>query len=115
MAMDQSAFERLATALLEDFFDAIDASLGDELDVDYEGGILTIKLSDGRTFLLNKHAPNREIWLSSPVSGAWHFAYVEGEEIWRSTRPVSSGPDTLAARLEAELNELTGGGLDLGK
>lgn len=113
--MDQSAFERLAAALLEDFFDAIDASLGDELDVDYEGGILTIKLPDGRTFLLNKHAPNREIWLSSPVSGAWHFAYDEAEKIWRSTRAVGSGPDNLVALLEAELNDLTAGGLDLGK
>ena len=113
--MDQSAFERLAAALLEDFFDAIDAALGDELDVDYEGGILTVKLSDGRTFLLNKHAPNREIWLSSPVSGAWHFAYDDKEGIWRSTRAVSSGPDNLTALLEAELNSLTNGGLELDK
>lgn len=113
--MDQSAFERLAAALLEDFFDEIDASLGDELDVDYEGGILTIKLPDGRTFLLNKHAPNREIWLSSPVSGAWHFAYDDDAGIWRSTRAVGSGPDNLVALLEAELNDLTAGGLDLGK
>jgi frataxin len=115
MAMDQSAFERQAAALLEAFFDEIDATLGDELDVDYEGGILTIKLPDGRTFLVNKHAPNREIWLSSPVSGAWHFAFDAGDALWRSTRAVAEGPDNLAALLEAELNDLTGGGLDLGK
>ena len=72
--MDQPAFERQAAALLERLFDRIDDALGDELDVDYEAGILTLKLADGRTYLLNKHAPNREIWLSSPLSGAWHFA-----------------------------------------
>lgn len=112
--MDQSAFERLATALLERLFDEIDMRLGDEIDVDYEGGILTLKLADGRTYLLNKHGPNREIWLSSPLSGAWHFAYDESAQSWRSTRAVASGPDNLLALLETELNELTGGDLDLG-
>ncbi|HVJ43696.1 MAG TPA: iron donor protein CyaY [Dongiaceae bacterium] len=113
--MDQSAFERLATALLERLFDRIDERLGDEIDVDYEAGILTLKLADGRTYLLNKHAPNREIWLSSPFSGAWHFAYRDDEKTWRSTRAVTEGPDELNALLEAELNELTDGGLELTK
>ncbi|HVJ32951.1 MAG TPA: iron donor protein CyaY [Terriglobia bacterium] len=113
--MDQSAFEGLATALLERLFDEIDMRLGDEIDVDYEGGILTLKLADGRTYLLNKHAPNREIWVSSPISGAWHFAYREGDKAWHSTRTVTEGPDELNALLEAELNELTDGGIELTK
>ena len=111
--MDQSTFDRLATALLERFFDRIDADLGDDIDVDYEAGILTLKFADGRTYLLNKHAPNREIWLSSPVSGAWHFAYVAADDVWRSTRPVAQGPDDLVAMLQAELAALTGGAVDL--
>jgi len=110
--MDQPAFERQAAALLEQLFDRIDATLGDDLDVDYEAGILTMKFADGRTYLLNKHGPNREIWLSSPVSGAWHFAAAEGG-LWRSTRPVAEGPDDLIAMLQAELTALTGSTVDL--
>jgi frataxin len=111
--MDQPAFERQAAALLEQLFDRIDAAMGDDLDVDYEAGILTLKLADGRTYLLNKHAPNREIWLSSPVSGAWHFAPTDDEGIWRSTRPVAEGPDDLVAMLQGELTTLTGSTVDL--
>jgi frataxin len=110
--MDQAGFERQAAALLEGLFDRIEAAF-DDLDVDYEAGILTVKLPDGRTFLLNKHAPNREIWLSSPVSGAWHFAYDTAAAAWRSTRPVSAGPDDLMAMLRAELAALTGLDVDL--
>lgn len=110
--MDQGTFERQAAAVLEDLFDKIDEQLGDVLEADYEGGILTLKLADGRTFLLNKHAPNREIWLSSPVSGAWHFASDAGGR-WRSTRAVSSGPDDLHTLLAAELDALTGNSVDL--
>jgi frataxin len=110
--MDQPAFERLAATLLEQLFDRLDATLGDDLDVDYEAGILTLKFPDGRTYLLNKHAPNREIWLSSPISGAWHFAHAGGD-VWRSTRPVAEGPDDLLSMLRAELASLTGTTVDL--
>lgn len=110
--MDQAGFEQQAAALLERLFDKIEADF-DDLDVDYEGGILTLKLEDGRTFLLNKHAPNREIWLSSPVSGAWHFRLEPETSAWRSTRPVESGPDDLLGMLRAELAALTDLDIDL--
>jgi frataxin len=58
---------------------------------------MTVALADGRQFVLNKHAPNRQLWLSSPVSGAHHFVPADGG--WRSTR----GPETLAGLLAAEL------------
>ncbi|TXH37077.1 MAG: iron donor protein CyaY [Rhodospirillaceae bacterium] len=111
--MDQGTFERRASAVLEDLFDRIDEDLGDHIDADYEGGILTLKLSDGRTYLLNKHGPNREIWLSSPVSGAWHYAWDEGAGLWRSTRSAGDGPDDLHGLLTAELSEITGSDVEL--
>ncbi|HEX9447355.1 MAG TPA: iron donor protein CyaY [Dongiaceae bacterium] len=110
--MDQAGFERQAAALLEGLFDRIEAAF-DDLEVDYEAGILTVKLPDGRTYLLNKHAPNREIWLSSPVSGAWHFAFDPAVSLWRSTRPVASGSDDLLAMFRGELSALTGLDIDL--
>jgi frataxin len=53
--------------------------------------------------VINKHGPNREIWLSSPKSGAWHFTRADGGA-WRSTR----GVEELAALLAAELAAASG-------
>jgi len=72
--MDERAFDTLADRTLQHLFAAIDAELKDA-DVDLRGGILTIALEDGRQYVINKHAPNRQIWMSSPVSGGSHYEH----------------------------------------
>jgi frataxin len=84
----------------------------DDLDVDLEGGILSIGLPDGGTYLVNKHAPNREIWLSSPKSGAWHFRH-DAAAGWISTREVDGARPQLHRLLAAELAAVTGNPLEL--
>jgi frataxin len=100
MRLDENRFAALADATLERMADAIDDALGDEVDVELHAGILTLSLPGGGQYVINKHAPNREIWLSSPSSGAWHFAW-KGEA-WVSTRepPAVLGP-LLAGELAA--------------
>lgn len=44
------------------------------IDVDINGDILNITTNDG-TFVINKQPYLEEIWLSSPISGPYHFAY----------------------------------------
>lgn len=100
--MDERAFETLAAATLERLAERLEEALADDLDVELRGGILTLELEDGRQFIVNKHGPNREIWLSSPVSGAHHFA--RSPEAWRSTR----GPETLEGCLTADLERALG-------
>jgi frataxin len=90
--MSDSAFEALANSLLE----ALEAGLGD--DAELQGGVLTVEGEEG-TWVVNKHAPTRQIWLSSPISGARHFSFDEASRIWRDTR---GGPDLLSA-INAEL------------
>jgi frataxin len=97
-------FERRAEAELQRLMGAIDAALGDDIDVDYQNGILTLELEDGRQYVINRHGPNREIWLSSPQSGAWHFAYDAPANAWRSTR----GAGALTEILNRELADITG-------
>jgi frataxin len=99
--MDEVAFESLAARTLERLAQATEDA-GAELEVDLQGGILTIEAEDGRQMIVNKHAANREIWLSSPISGAGHFA-PEGAG-WRNTR---TGED-LFARIAQDLSQLTG-------
>ncbi len=95
--MDESSFERLAGRTLDALFDALDAGL-DDADVEFEGGILTVELADGGKYVINRHAPNRQIWVSSPKSGAWHFE--RRGEAWVSTR----GSERLDTLLGGELS-----------
>jgi frataxin len=92
--MSEFAFESLADSLLA----ALEEGIGTHADAELQGGVLTID-GDGGTWVVNKHAPTRQIWLSSPLSGARHYAFDEGSGQWKDTR---GGPD-LVAHLSAEM------------
>lgn len=83
MSLDESRFASLADPLLERIADAVEDAMEDA-DADLHAGILTLTLPGIGQYVINKHSPNREIWLSSPRSGAHHFAW-NGEK-WMSTR-----------------------------
>lgn len=104
MALDETAFEKLAIATLNRLADAIEDRLADHVEVEFQGGILTVELEDGGQYVINKHGPNRQIWLSSPKSGAWHFAWDEAGQAWASTR----APATLDGLLSQELSAAIG-------
>ena len=96
--MSEQAFESLADSLLA----ALEEGIGAEVDAERQGGVLTIDgdaKSGGGTWVINKHAPTRQIWLSSPKSGARHYAFDAASGQWKDTR---GGPDLLAL-LSAEL------------
>lgn len=105
--MDEGDFETLAERALQAFARVIEES-GADVDVELQGGILTLELADGRQYVINRHLANRQIWLSSPLSGARHYDPAGGR--WRDTRDGSD----LAARLAAELAAATGTPVDLG-
>jgi frataxin len=96
-----ASFDVVATRLLDSFADRLEAALGDLAEIDYEGGILNVTLEDGGTYVINKHAPTQQVWLSSPQSGAWHFVLDAGSEAWRDTRHGRDLLDLLAGELEA--------------
>ena len=96
--MDERAFEAMAGATLERLAQLLEDQLADDADVELRGGILTVELEAGGQFVVNRHAPTREILLSSPVSGASHFA--RRGEAWTSTRGSERLEDVLAADLE---------------
>lgn len=68
----------------------------DDVECELSSGVLTLKTPEG-TWVINKQVPNRQLWLSSPVSGPCRYEYVEGT--WTHTRDGSS----LAELLEREL------------
>lgn len=99
-----SAANRFLAALTSAFEDALPMA-----EVDLEGGILTVELEDGGTYVINKHAPTRQIWVSSPASGATHFARDQGSDRWIDTR----GGRDLARMLREEIRATTGADLAL--
>jgi frataxin len=104
--MDEPEFERAAGKVLNGLMAQIEDQ-AEDLEVDLQGGILTIELPSGGQYLLNKHAPNREIWLSSPKSGAWHFRH-DPEAGWVSTRVVDDARPQLHRLLSDELADAIG-------
>ncbi len=76
-------FDSHAHAFLESLAETLEEQLPDD-DIDFASDILTIIRADGRQYVINKHAPTQQIWLSSPNSGAWHFVWEQGQ--WRDTR-----------------------------
>jgi frataxin len=110
MTMSESAFHPLADEALEEIALAIETHLDDRIDVEQQEGVLTLDMEDGGQYLINKHAPNRQIWLSSPKSGAWHFACSGPGASWTSTRDAGT---TLGTLLRQEIGAATGVYLDL--
>jgi frataxin len=106
----ETEFQRLADATLARLAEALEQGLADAAEVELQGGILTIDLDAGGQYVINKHAPNRQIWLSSPRSGASHYAFDAARGTWVATR---SGR-TLADVLTEELRPLASGPLVLG-
>ncbi len=87
--------------------DAIDAREVKGIDdVAMGDGVLSVETAKG-TFVLNKQAPMKQLWLSSPLSGPWHYDMKEdasGKVDWINDR----NGHRLAVKLSTELNTVTG-------
>lgn len=101
--MNEAEFHKRADAALRLIEGTLEAADEDgAIDVEYQGGILTITLPTGKQFIVSKHAPSMQLWLSSPVSGGLHFSPAEGKH-WK----VEDGR-TLEDVLTTELFDLAG-------
>jgi CyaY protein len=92
--MTESEFNELANAV----FARIEHALDDcDADIEYDnnGNVLEMEFADGSKLIVNRHMPNREIWLAAK-SGGFHYALKD--EAWISHRDGSE--------LFSKLNEL---------
>ncbi|KAM0801482.1 hypothetical protein BDR22DRAFT_847568 [Usnea florida] len=48
----------------------------EDVEVEYFSGVLTLTFPPHGTYVLNKQPPNKQIWLSSPVSGPKRYDWV---------------------------------------
>ncbi len=83
--MTESEFNELADAVFQRIELAIDdADAG--IDYDSNGTVLEMEFADGSKLIVNRHVPNREIWLAAK-SGGFHYALAN--ERWFSQRDGS--------------------------
>jgi frataxin len=97
--MDETEFHMLADATITGIEqDMEEADQDGRLDVEVMGGVLTLQLTDGKQYVISKHTPTRQVWVSSPVSGAHHFGYDAAAKKW----VLASGQE-LRQLLDSEL------------
>jgi CyaY protein len=100
--MDESAFIAAADTTLDKIGLALDAALetsGGDLDWNLRDGVLTIECDDDSRIIVNRHVPNREIWVAAK-SGGFHFRPDSGQ--WRDARGFDELSAVLARLLKTQ-------------
>ncbi|TEB39306.1 Frataxin [Coprinellus micaceus] len=90
--------------LLETLEAILDGLANPEYEVEYHSGVLTLDLGDHGTYVVNKQPPNKQIWLSSPLSGPKRYDYSEELDDWIYARDNQ----TLGNLLNEELSTALG-------
>ncbi|KAI9847385.1 MAG: Mitochondrial chaperone Frataxin [Sclerophora amabilis] len=62
-----------------------------EVDVEYTSGVLTLSFPPAGTYVMNKQPPNKQIWLSSPVSGPKRYDWVVSGESMHQKEGCGAG------------------------
>jgi CyaY protein len=96
-------FLAAADTALRVIADAIERALAaSDADADWRlaDGILEIEADNGAKIVVNRHLPNREIWVAAKAGG-FHFRPVDGR--WRDTRGGGELGPTLDAILAREI------------
>jgi len=82
--MQETEFDQLATQELSTLSELLEDNVTDDnVEIDYLDEVLNIVCARGE-YVINKHKPTRQIWVSSPISGASYFILQDGE--WRNKR-----------------------------
>ncbi len=78
-------FHKLASSSLDNLANALDELDSDGIiEVEYQNDIITITTQQKKQFIVNKHSPSNQIWLSSPISGGLHFSYNGTDKNWQT-------------------------------
>lgn len=95
-------FIAVADAALAAIGAALDRALeASDADVDWmlTDGVLEIECEDGSKLIVNRHVPNREIWVAAK-SGGFHFR--GSERRWQDTRSGAELGAALVTLLQAQ-------------
>ncbi|KAJ3239939.1 hypothetical protein HDU81_004856 [Chytriomyces hyalinus] len=96
------AFHKAADIRMQSLLDDFDA-IGEQceapgFDVVYSNGVLTMNTGISGTYVINKQPPNRQIWLSSPISGPKRYDHVQGS--WIDSKKEDKMEDLLEREMK---------------
>ena len=79
---DLNNYVRMSNETLESLNDRFSELIEDHdslmgADTTLADGVLTVKLNEHGTYVINKQTPNQQIWLSSPVSGPYRYDIID--------------------------------------
>ena len=97
--MTEAEFIERAETVFDRIEHALDAS---DADCSVNQGVLQIEFDDGSRIIVNRHAPNREIWVAAKAGG-FHYAWKDGA--WRNTRDGSELFETLTKLISTQAGE----------
>ncbi|KAL1919121.1 uncharacterized protein VTP21DRAFT_2503 [Calcarisporiella thermophila] len=83
--LSDSTYHRLSESTLQHLTEYFE-NLGEKTDfpgydIEYASGVLTLKVPVG-TYVINKQPPNKQIWLSSPLSGPKRYDFDLAHACW---------------------------------
>ena len=87
-------YEKISKTTLDnlcEYFETILENI-ENADVNLSDGVLTVRLgSDLGTYVINKQSPNKQIWLSSPLSGPKRYSACKVKEMGKfRSQPLNS-------------------------
>jgi len=91
--------------LWERLEELLDAEGNSSYEVEYNSGVLTLRMGDKGTYVINKQPPNKQIWLSSPISGPKRYDYSESQDAWFYSRDGELMGDLLNKELSDALEQ----------
>ena len=99
-------FIELATDTLIKITDTVEEHDPDGIaQIEYEGEIIKI-IFDNKHYVLNKHNGMKEIWLVSPISGPYHFSYIDGKWVNKKNHTIILLDDLLTDEFSKFLNKI---------
>ncbi|GBG28481.1 Frataxin, mitochondrial [Hondaea fermentalgiana] len=91
--MSENQFEQLVGELfheLESTFDELamqaEDATGELCEATAMQDVVEVNLGNLGVWVMNKQTPNRQVWLSSPVSGPKRYRYEASNQTWVNTR-----------------------------
>lgn len=107
-------YDKKANLFLEDLTDQLEAISEEDptfiSSVDSAQGVIEFDLEKVGTYVINKQPPNKQIWLSSPISGPFRFDYDSIKDNWVSLRDDNMD---LLSHLNSEIKQTSNDKHDL--
>ncbi|KAI4457524.1 frataxin [Holotrichia oblita] len=115
--VDSIKFEKVCEETLESLTEYFEELVENEThlksaDINYSDGVLTVNFGDPYgTYVINRQSPNKQIWLSSPVSGPKRYDFVSDGEYWL----YKHDGKTLHQLLQTEISNIVTNKVDFAK